>query len=48
MKVGRKEYLLPQNGWAVKGQKIEQSLALEGGKQVTKIRDGKYQFTETR
>jgi len=48
VKVGRKEFLLPQNGWAVKGPKIEQSLTLDGDKQVTKIRAGKYQFTETR
>jgi len=48
VKVGRQEFLLPQNGWAVKGPKIEQSRALDGDKQVTKIRAGKYQFPETR
>jgi hypothetical protein len=48
MKVGRQEFLLTQNGWAVKGPKIEQSLALEDGKQVTRIRAGKYKFTEIR
>ncbi len=36
--VGGKTYRLPQNGWAAKGPKIEQSLVLEGGRAVTTIR----------
>jgi hypothetical protein len=36
-KVGGKRYLLPKNGFAVKGPKVEQSLALENGKPVTRI-----------
>ncbi|MCX7887332.1 MAG: glycoside hydrolase [Verrucomicrobiae bacterium] len=46
--LGGKEFLLPQNGWAVRGPKIEQSLTLENGKLITRIRAGNYQFTETR
>jgi hypothetical protein len=36
-KVGGKRYLLPKNGFAVKGPKVEQSLALEIDKPVTRI-----------
>jgi hypothetical protein len=47
-KLGRRKHLLPQNGFAVKGPKIEQSLALVDGKAVTTIRTKTFQFTETR
>ena len=46
-KVGGKSYLLPQNGFAVKGPKIEQSLSLSGGHPVTRIRAGSYQYTDS-
>lgn len=42
---GRK-YVLPQNGFAVKGPRIEQSLALIDGKPVTTIRQRGYFFTD--
>lgn len=44
--VGNKSCRLPQNGWAVKGPKIEQSLALEGGRAVTTIRAPGYFFSD--
>jgi hypothetical protein len=44
--VGGKTYRLPQNGWAVKGPKIEQSLALENGRAVTTIRASGYSFSD--
>lgn len=44
--VGGKAYRLPQNGWAVKGPKIEQSLALEKGRAVTAIRAPGYAFSD--
>lgn len=40
------KYLLPQNGFAVKGPRIEQSLALVDGKPVTSIRSGEYRYTD--
>ncbi len=43
-----KSYLLPQNGFAVKGPQIEQSLALVNGRPVTTIRAGKYEFTDAK
>ncbi len=46
-KVGGRSYLLPQNGFAVKGPKIEESLSLSGGRPVTVIRAGWYQYTST-
>jgi hypothetical protein len=45
-KLGRKTCLLPQNGFAVKGPQIEQSLALVNGQPVTTIRTAKFQFRE--
>jgi hypothetical protein len=45
-KVGGKTYRLPQNGFAVRGPKIQQSRALVGGRTVTNIRTASYQFTE--
>jgi hypothetical protein len=47
-KLGRRKYLLPQNGFAVKGPKIEQSLALVDGKVVTTIHTRSYRVTEVR
>ena len=44
--VGGREFTLPQNGWAVKGPKIEQSLALEDGKSTTSIRTSGYAFSD--
>ena len=46
-KVGGKTYLLPQNGFAVKGPKIEQSLSLSDGHPVTRIRTASYQYTDS-
>ena len=46
-KLGRRKYLLPQNGFAVRGPKIEQFLALVNGRKVTTIRMKTFQFTET-
>jgi len=43
-----KSYLLPQNGFAVKGPRIEQSLALVNGKPVTTIRTEKYNYTDAK
>ena len=45
-KLGRRKYLLPQNGFAVKGPKVEQSLALVGGKAVTTIRTKTFEFSD--
>lgn len=44
--VGGKSYLLPQNGWAVNGPRITQSLALEQGRPVTTIRAPGYTFCD--
>jgi hypothetical protein len=44
--VGNTGYRLPQNGWAAKGPKIEQSLALEGGREVTTIRSPGFFFSD--
>lgn len=44
--VGGRDHLLPQNGWAVKGPSIEQSLALEDERPVTRIRSRGYAFTD--
>ena len=44
--VGKKTYLLPQYGFAVKGPQIEQSLSLINGKSVTKIETKNFQFTD--
>jgi hypothetical protein len=46
VQVGGARHLLPQNGFAVKGPKIEQSLELVNGKAVTCIRTASYRFTE--
>ncbi|MCS6860481.1 MAG: hypothetical protein NZT92_09200 [Abditibacteriales bacterium] len=44
--LGGRKYILPQNGFAVKGPRIEQSLALVDGKPVTTIRQQGYFFTD--
>jgi hypothetical protein len=44
-KVGGKTHLLPQNGFAVKGPKIEQSLALVDGKPVVSIQAGAFRYS---
>ncbi|MCX7824470.1 MAG: hypothetical protein N2689_02820 [Verrucomicrobiae bacterium] len=44
--IGDKDYLLPQNGWAVKGPRIEQSLVQEGEATVTRIRTPGYAFSD--
>jgi hypothetical protein len=41
-----KDYLLPQNGFAVKGPRIEQSLTLVEGKRVTSIRTDRFHYEE--
>jgi hypothetical protein len=46
--LGGKKYLLPQNGFAVKGPRIEQSLALVDNHPVTTIRTAGFQFTDAR
>lgn len=46
--VGGKRYELPQNGFAVKGPKIEQSLALVGGRPVTTIRTPSFQYSDAK
>jgi hypothetical protein len=44
--LGRQRHLLPQNGFAVKGPKIEQSLALVDGKPVTRIRTKTFRYSD--
>jgi len=44
--VGNTSYRLPQDGFAAKGPKIEQSLALEFGRAVTTIRAPGYFFSD--
>lgn len=44
--VAGKEYLLPENGFAVKGPNIEQSLSLVNGKPVTQIKTKDFEFTD--
>jgi len=44
--IGDKDYVLPQNGWAVKGPRIEQSLVQEGDATVTRIRTPGYAFSD--
>ncbi len=46
--VGGKRYELPQNGFAAKGPRIEQSRALVEGRVVTTIRTPKYEHSETK
>jgi len=44
----RQELPVAQNGFAAKGPKIEQSLAVSGGRPVTIIRAGSYQYDDSR
>lgn len=46
--VGGKKYLLPQNGFAVKGPHIEQSLSLVNNQPVTRIQTADFQFTDAK
>jgi len=45
VKLGARSYLLPQNGFAVKGPRLEQSLCLVNGQPVTTIRAPGYSYT---
>jgi hypothetical protein len=45
VKLGSRSYLLPQNGFAVKGPRLEQSLCLVNGQPVTTIRAPGYAYT---
>jgi len=45
-KLAGREYQLPQDGFAVKGPRIEQSRELKNGRTMTTIRTATYQFTE--
>ena len=47
-KIGGKPRLLPQNGFAVKGPRIEQSLELVNGKPVTTVSTAGFQYTSAR
>lgn len=47
LKRGGKTYLLPQNGFYVKGPKIEQLMILQNGKVVTTIKTQGYFFTDS-
>ncbi len=46
LQVGEKSYLLPQNGFYVKGPRIEQIRELVNGRVVTTIKAEDYQFQE--
>jgi hypothetical protein len=46
VEVGGRKRMLPQNGFAVKGPRIDQSRSLEDGKVVTWIRAPGYEFKE--
>ncbi len=43
-----KKYLLPQNGFAVKGPRIEQSLCIVNGQPVTTIVSGEFRYSDTK
>ncbi len=43
-----KKYLLPQNGFAVKGPKIEESLSVVDGKAITAIVSGEFRYTDAK
>lgn len=45
-RIGERAWLLPQNGFAVRGPRIEQSRALVEGRIRTEIRAGSWQFSE--
>jgi hypothetical protein len=44
-RVGGKRHLLPTNGFAVKGPKVEQYLELVGGRTLVSIRAGAYRYS---
>ncbi len=46
LKRGKKVYLLPQNGFWVKGPRIEQYMILQGGRAVTYIKRSDYLFSD--
>jgi len=46
--VAGKKYLLPQSGFAAKGPRIEQSLALVDGRPVTTIQAGHYRYSDAK
>jgi hypothetical protein len=46
VRLASREYVLPQNGFAVKGPAIEQSLSLVDGRPVTSIRTATFSFTD--
>jgi hypothetical protein len=46
--VGGNKYLLPQNGFAVKGPRIEQSLSIINGHPVTTIRCGEFRYSDAK
>ena len=48
VKVGGKARVLPQNGFAVKGPRIEQYLELVNGKAVTTIRSGAFRYSDAK
>lgn len=47
-KLAGRSYLLPKNGFAVKGPRLEQSLTLVSGRPVTVIRTDDFTFTDSR
>jgi hypothetical protein len=44
--LGGEKYLLPKNGFAVKGPRIEQSLSIVDGKPVTRITAGTFRYSD--
>jgi hypothetical protein len=46
VELGGRQYVLPQNGFAVKGPRIEQSLAITDGRPVTTIRTDSYSYND--
>jgi len=46
--LGDKTYVLPQDGFAARGPRIEQSRALVEGRTVTAIRTGAYRFSDAK
>jgi len=46
VEVGGRKRMLPQNGFAIKGPRIDQSRSLEDGKVVTRIKAAGYEFKE--
>ncbi len=46
--LGGKKYLLPQNGFAVKGPRIEQSLSIVDGRPVATITSGGFHYSDAK